>query len=134
MARNMGAKNSCAKKIRTLNDSRVLSMQKKSGAKKISLKGSAKMSVITLTFLVISLFVLSGFFYLYQVNDLATKGFEIRDAENKIKELEEESKKLKIRETELRSMYTIEKETQDLNLINSTNISYVEINGPIAMK
>lgn len=134
MARVLSTKKSCAKKIRTFNGSKLLRLKKIAGSSGFRLKGSVKMSVIALTFFVISLFLLSGFFYLYQVNGLATKGFKIKEAENKIKELKKEGKKLEIRETELRSMYTIEKETQDLNLVNSSNVSYVEINGPIAMK
>lgn len=75
-----------------------------------------------------------GAFYLYQVNSIATKGYEIRDLESQIHDLQKESKKMEIREVELRSMDNIEKASQNLNLVNSDQVTYVEINGPVAMK
>lgn len=98
------------------------------------LEGNVSISAVSFLIPMISLVIVGGIFYLYQVNDLATKGYEVKEVENRIKELEEEGKKLRIRETELRSMYTIEKDTEDLNLVNSENISYIEVNGPIALK
>jgi hypothetical protein len=73
-------------------------------------------------------------FYLFQVNNIAIKSYEVRDAENKVQYLQKESQKLKIRETESKSMYTIEKATENLNLINASSVSYVEMKGPMAMK
>lgn len=78
--------------------------------------------------------VILGFFYLYQVNDLTAQGFEARFLEKKIQDLEKESKKMKIREVELRSMYSIEKSTQELNMTNPQNVTYLEMEGPLAMK
>lgn len=134
MVRVLTVKNSCAKKVRTLKDSKSLRLKKDFGKSESSYEGSAKMSVIAFTFFAIAFFLLSGFFYLFQVNDLATKGFEIREAENRIKDLEEAGKKLQIKETELRSMYAIEKDARGLNLVKSSNVSYIEMNGPMAMK
>lgn len=134
MARVLTVKNSCAKKVRTFKESKSLRLKKDFGKSDSSFKGSAKMSVITLTFFAIASFLLSGFFYLFQVNDLATKGFEIKEAENRIAGLEEAGKKLQIKETELRSMYAIEKDARGLNLVKSSNVSYIEMNGPVAMK
>ncbi len=134
MSRVFTVKKSCAKKIRTLKESKSLRLKNNPGKLEPVFKGSAKMSTITLTFFAISFFLLSGAFYLFQVNDLATKGFEIKEAENEIKNLQEAGKKLQIRETELRSMYAIERDARNLNLVNYSNVSYVEINGPMAMK
>lgn len=78
--------------------------------------------------------VLLGIFYLYQVNDLANKGYEMKEVETRIANLLEANEKNKIRELELRSMYNIEKATENLDLVNSSNVSYLEIDGPIAMK
>jgi hypothetical protein len=83
--------------------------------------------------LVIALFF-SGAFYLYQVNKIAIQGYETRDFENRIQELQKESQKLKIREVELKSMYNIEKSLPDLNLVSSSAITYIETNGPMAMR
>ena len=96
--------------------------------------GSAQINLVSLTFVVAMIIIASGAFYLYQVNDIATKGYEVRDLESHIQNLQKESKKMEINEVELRSMYNIEKASQDLNLVNSTDVTYVEINGPVAMK
>jgi hypothetical protein len=81
----------------------------------------------------ISTFI-AGAFYLYQVNNITTKSYEIRDLKSQIQELSKEGKKMEIREVELRSMYNIEKASQDLNLVNSNDVTYVEMSGPVAMK
>jgi hypothetical protein len=135
MARVKTFKNSCAKRVRTLKESRSLRLKKDSAISDFSsFKGSSRTGVVAITFFAITFLLLSGFFYLFQVNKLATKGFEIKEMENKIKDLGETGKKLQIKETELRSMYAIERDARSLNLISSSNVSYVEINGPMAMK
>ncbi len=96
--------------------------------------GRVELNGIALIFTVIIGIFLCGSFYLYQVNNIATKSYEIRDLEGKIQNLNKESKKMEIREVELKSMYNIEKASQDLNLVNSGEVSYIEINGPVAMR
>ena len=78
--------------------------------------------------------IFSGAFYLSQVNGIAIKGFDARDVQKKLVVLQKENEKLKIQEAELSSMNGIENSMGDLNLVNSTNVSYVEINSPVAMK
>jgi hypothetical protein len=102
-------------------------------AKKVN-AGKAQINLISLMFFLVVSACICGAGYLYQVNDIATKGYEIRELENEIQGLNKESKKMEIREVELRSMYNIEKSSQDLNLVNSGEVTYVEINGPVAMK
>jgi cell division protein FtsL len=96
--------------------------------------GKAQINLISLVFMMVVCVCISGACYLYQVNDIATKGYEVRDLENRIQDLNKESKKMEINEVELRSMYNIEKASQDLNLVNASEVTYVEINGPVAMK
>ncbi|MDP1833353.1 MAG: hypothetical protein U0944_02490 [Candidatus Moranbacteria bacterium] len=101
---------------------------------KIGTAGRAEINLMSLVFAIALGACVCGAFYLYQVNDIATKGYEIRELEGKIQELDKESKRMEIHEVELRSMYNIEKASQDLNLVNSGEVTYVEINGPVAMK
>lgn len=96
--------------------------------------GNVKIGSATGIFILAGAVLLAGSVYLYQVNGLATKGYEIRELETKIQNLEKEGQNLQIKEVELRSMYNIEKATKDLNLVNSSNVSYAEIKGPVAMK
>lgn len=114
---------------------RVLSMrEKKVNPRKELHKESSVQGLTTVGFVLIFLVVISGAFYLYQVNDLATKGYEMKEVENRTKELEKENKKMEIREIELRSMYNIEKATENLDLVSPKNISYVEMGSSVAMK
>lgn len=98
------------------------------------LSGKSKISLVSLVAFVFTVLILGGIVYLFQVNDLATKGFEVKEIETKIDDLQEERKNLKLKETELKSMYNLEKEVKDLNLVNCSNISYIEKDGPLAMK
>lgn len=101
---------------------------------KAGFAGRVEINLMSLVFILALSTCACGAFYLYQVNGIATKGYEIRELENEIQELNKESKKMEIHEVELRSMYNIEKASQDLNLVNSGEVAYVEINGPVAMK
>ena len=117
------------------NGSKVLSMSGKKESKiKLKQKSSSGMFIPFFTAVLVVMIFISGAFYLYQVNDLATKGYEIRDIENQIEVLEKESKKMKIKEVELRSMYNIEKSTQELNLVSPQSVTYVEMDSSVAMK
>lgn len=117
------------------NGSKILSMSGKKEAKmKLKQKSSSGSSLPVFTAAAVIMIFAFGAFYLYQVNDLATKGYEIRDIENRIQVLEKESKKMKIKEVELRSMYNIEKSTQELNLVSPKNVTYVEMDSSVAMK
>lgn len=96
--------------------------------------GAVKISLLTGVFLLIIFVILTGALYVYQVNDIATKGYEIKEIEKQIQDLDRESKKLQIKEVELKSMNNIEKSIEDSDLVTSSEISYVEIKGPVAMK
>lgn len=123
----------------TLSNKEDVSFGKKTLRKRISPKkespsGRTKISSVSWIMIFCVIMFLAGIVYLYQVNSLATKGFEIKEIENKIQEAEKEYKQLQIKEIELRSMNNIEKATEDLNLVNSADITYLEMPGPMAMK
>jgi len=96
--------------------------------------GGAGFSLLSVCFVLTLGIVTLGSYYLYQVNDLATKSYEMKDMELRIQELQKEGKKMQIKEIELRSMYNLEKATEDLDLINAQNITYVEMKSPVAMR
>jgi hypothetical protein len=96
--------------------------------------GSTKISLVAWSFILAAAVIFSGAFYLFQVNSIATQSFEIKKIKNQIQDAEKENKKLKIKEIELKSMYNIEKATQEFKLVSPEDISYVEIDGPVAMK
>ena len=97
-------------------------------------KGSVKIGLAGAGFFLIFFLLCSCAFYLFQVNDLAVKGYDIRELENMIAGLKKENKQMQIREMELRSMYVIEKSAQNFNLVSPINVSYLEVNNAVAIR
>lgn len=97
-------------------------------------KGSVKINFIGMFFSFIFVASFLGGIYLYQVNDLIKKGYQIREIENKLNELKKENELSKIEEVDLRSMRNIEKSIENLNLVSSNEVSFLEVNGPVAMR
>jgi len=89
---------------------------------------------LTLNFLLVVLICAAGVFYIFEVNDVATRGYKIKELEKRAQDLESNNEKLKIREAELRSMYNIEERTKNLNMVAPGNISYITLPGNVAMK
>jgi len=67
-----------------------------------------------------------GFLYLFQINALGTRGYEIRQAEQKIKTLELENKHLQIQASNLTSITRIQEQAQTLNMVPATNVTYLK--------
>lgn len=76
--------------------------------------------------------VLFGFLYLYSINQTATKGIEIRNAEKQLSQMQDENRSLKIREAQLESLYQIEDASKNMNMVNVGNSAYVEENPSVA--
>ncbi|OGI28488.1 MAG: hypothetical protein A2288_00015 [Candidatus Moranbacteria bacterium RIFOXYA12_FULL_44_15] len=138
---NFGAKNFVKYSRKTVDGraprGRVFSVDEKKEKRFSSgrnFSGNSQVSFTGYVFLLLSGVIVSGVFYLYQVNDLATKGYDIKEAEVRIQNLERENKKMQIREVELRSMYNIENATEDLDLVSSSKTDYLEADGSVAMK
>jgi len=136
-----GLKNFAKKGIRksdkkTTSCCKVLRIKKHTSrrAAEISKKGGIKISFMGISFIFTAVIIFSGAFYLYQVNDLVNKGYKVKSLQAQIQNLQEANQKSKIKEVELQSMYNIEKNTQELGLVSSNSISYLEINNSVAMK
>ncbi|PJA88430.1 MAG: hypothetical protein CO139_03145 [Candidatus Moranbacteria bacterium CG_4_9_14_3_um_filter_36_9] len=124
-------------KVLVLNGSfsRAVARKREGGSKLKSVRGGkVNIGLTTYVFVLSGLAFLLGAVYLYQVNDISTKGFEVREVENKIQDLKKENKKMQIEEVELRSLENIEKAKEELNLVNPVSVSYLEIKSPMAMK
>lgn len=121
---------------KTTSSCKVLRIKKHTRRRtaEISKKGGIKISFMGISFIFTVIIIFSGAFYLYQVNDLVNKGYTVTSLQTQIQNLQEANQKSKIKEVELQSMYNIEKNTQALGLVNSNNVSYLEINNSVAMK
>jgi hypothetical protein len=83
-------------------------------------------------FIVLACTVFSGLLYIYLVNQTAVKGIEMRRVEKEISSQQKNNESLKIKEAELKSLYHIEDQSKQLNLVNSTVIKYIEENPSVA--
>ena len=104
------------------------------GERKRSIDSSPKMGRVTLSFLLVALVCAAGVFYIFEVNNLATKGYEIRNLENQLSKLKKENENLRIQEAELKSMYKIEEKTRELNMVVPKDVSYLNLPGDMAMR
>lgn len=116
--------------MRQCNGTRSRKNSSRKNVQQINLKLELKSAC----FILAATVVFSGAFYLYQVNDLASKGYELRDLQDRVATLQATNKKGTIQEVELMSMYNIEKVTQNLDLVNMSDVKYLELNSPVAMK
>jgi cell division protein FtsL len=79
---------------------------------------------------IIGAFVVSFiFYYIIQINNFATDGFEVRKLEDQISALKDENKHLEFQVVELQSMTGLRERAQKLNLVDASDIRYIEITG-----
>lgn len=94
-----------------------------------------KVGPVTLCFVTIILLCLTSLFYLAQANTIATKGYEIRELEEKLATLKEKNKKLELKAAELQSVKNIEEGVKHLNMVPIDKVIYLSGEGTaVAMK
>ncbi len=79
---------------------------------------------LNLSILVSSL--LLGLVYLFVVNSLGTKGYEIKKLDLQLRQLEADQKNLQLQTSDLQSINRIETEAQKLNYVPNTNVTYLK--------
>lgn len=105
------------------HSSKTRNNKHKQNGQRGSFKRSSLKKNISVFFFVV-LFFMAGF-YLFQINDLAIKGFEIRNLEKTIKNFQESKKDLEVKATELQSLSNIEEVKKELKMIKSEKIEYI---------
>ena len=73
-------------------------------------------------------------FYIFSINALATKGYEMRSIENTLSELSETHKQMRIEEAQLTSLYRIRQVSAELLLDSAEDIYIIHDVGQFAMK
>lgn len=99
------------------------------GRRKKLISRKIRTGPVTLAIITITLVCLLGLFFLAQVFQSSTKGYEITDLEKRVEELKEQNKLLEIKAAELRSFENIKSEAEKLNLIPSNEIVYIRQSG-----
>ncbi len=67
-----------------------------------------------------------GLMYLFQINALGTKGYQISNLEKKIKQLEFEQKNLEVQSSELKSITRIQQEAVNRAFVPAAGVSYIQ--------
>jgi len=70
-----------------------------------------------------------GLLYLWQINCLATKGYQIKELENKAAALKNENKRLQVEITQLRSTTRLEEKIAELKMVSVVRVEYLQANG-----
>ncbi len=74
----------------------------------------------------LSAIIFFGLLYLFQVNSMGTKGYEIRRLEQQVRQVESEQKNLQIKASDLQSIDRIQSNAQSLNFVPATNVTYLK--------
>jgi cell division protein FtsL len=90
-----------------------------------SKSGQVTQTQVVNTALLVGL-VLLGFGYLFIINSLGTKGYEIRKVEQQIANLEAQKNSLQLDASNLQSIDKIQSNAQQLNFVPSTNVTYIK--------
>lgn len=93
-----------------------------------------KVSKPTAVFLLLGILCAAGVMYIFQVNEVATMGYEIKNKEKSIEDLKKDNEFLKIRAAELKSMHNLETEKDRMQMKKPDEVSYIEVNTPVALK
>ena len=83
-------------------------------------------STRTLNMFLLILTFLLGIIYLFTVNSLSTKGYDIKKLQQSIAELEIEQKNLQVQTYELQSINRIQTEATKLNFVPAVNVTYIK--------
>jgi len=82
-----------------------------------------KKSTKMITWIVV--IVALGLVYLFQLNTLSTKGYEIREVEQEINQLEIQYKHLEHQVSNLQSINRIKQEASLLNFVPASDVTYI---------
>jgi len=72
--------------------------------------------------------VMFGGAYFWQVNSLATRGYEIRDLEKNIQELKRSTQQLQIQAAEEQSLDKVTEKIKQLNMVLPEKVEYLRAN------
>jgi cell division protein FtsL len=87
-----------------------------------------------LLFLSVFVVVFSLGVYMIQVNNMATKGYEMKILEKQILELKEQNQKYSLELLELQSMQSLRNRVSELSLVEAEKINYLDINTSLAQR
>ncbi|MCA9365159.1 MAG: hypothetical protein KC736_04660 [Candidatus Moranbacteria bacterium] len=84
--------------------------------------------------MIVAIVIISGAGYLYAINDNAVSGTNIRDLEREIATLQRNNTHLKVEAAQLRSLKNVEEKTDELEMIETEEVDYIEEESPLAFR
>jgi len=104
------------------------------GTRKSAFKPQVKVGKKSIGFITVFLFLALSLFYLAQANEIATKGYAIRELEQRKTKAVEQQERLQVEAARLRSIQQIEKGAEELKMVPASEINYVNPDGSVAKK
>ncbi len=99
------------------------------GKRRQGFSSRLKSGPVTMVMVVIFLICVLSLFFLAQVFQSSTKGYEITDLQSQVKELKEQNKSLEIKAAELKSFENLRDEATTLNMVPTEKIVYLKKSG-----
>jgi len=94
-----------------------------------------KESKATLGFVVVFLVCAMGFVYVSEINNVATKGYEIEDYKKRLIELEKENQRMMVELADLKSINLLDGENNNFVAVDYKDIAYItSISDAVAME
>lgn len=113
----------------TLTNSKITKL----GYKKRAISFPVKIGPVSLKFILVSLLLVLGLFFIGQSNESSLKGYKIRELEDKKNKLISENQKLDVEIARLKSLGVLQN-TEELNLVPPQKIDYLPPSGPTALE
>jgi cell division protein FtsL len=94
-------------------------------------KNPAQIKILNLS--LIAAILVFGLFYLFEINSLGTKGYEIQKLGQQLQQLEQDQKTLQLQASDHQSINLIQEQAQQLNFVPATSVTYLK-NSDYALK
>jgi cell division protein FtsL len=89
-------------------------------------KTKSTVSSYRLNLAIIASTMILGLVYLFVVNSLGTKGYQIRKLEEQVQAIASDQKSLQLQASDLQSINRIEAQAKQLNFVPNSNVTYLK--------
>jgi cell division protein FtsL len=103
---------------------RDLSLSIPAGFSKRKTKSSTSTKILNLS--MITAIIIFGLLYLFEINALSTKGYQIQNLEQEIRKDLDDQKNLQVQTSNMQSIDSIQSQAQKLNFVPVTNVTYLK--------
>ncbi|MBU1119466.1 septum formation initiator family protein [Patescibacteria group bacterium] len=109
----------------------VTRKKNRKGVRNRTLSQPFRVGPVTLTIAIVVLFCVLSLFFLTQVFQSSTTGFEVSALQDEIEELKDQNKDLEVKAAELRSLDSIERSVEEINMVPVQDMVYIKSTGSV---